>query len=65
MSEVVESWLMEEVSGGRMWDLRKFGVMDSVKVAWGIKGMKVERVRRCGIDRKEWKAVLYLQVPEY
>ena len=40
--------LMAEVSGGRVRWRPRFGWMDSVKVALGIRGMTVEAVRKSG-----------------
>ena len=45
---------MAEVSGGRARGRPRLGWMDSVKVALGNRGMKVEAVRQ----RKEWRALV-------
>ena len=54
--------LMAEVSGGRVRGRQRFGWMDGVKVALGNRGMTVEAARRCAKDRKEWKALVHMEL---
>ena len=57
--------LMAEVSGGRLRGRPRLGWMDGVKVALGNRGMTVEAARQCAKDRKEWRAVLHMQLNEF
>ena len=52
--------LMTEVSGERMRGRPRLGWMDSVKVALGNRGVKVEAARQCAKDRKEWRALVHM-----
>ena len=52
--------LMAEVSGGRVRERQRLGWMDGVKVALGNRGTKVEAVRQCAEDRKEWRALVHM-----
>ena len=36
--------------------------MDGVKVALGNRGMTVEAARQCAKDRKEWRALVHMEV---
>ena len=36
--------------------------MDGMKVALGNKGMILEAVRQCSKDRKEWRALVHMQL---
>ena len=46
--------LMDEVSGGRVRGRPRFGWMDGVKVALGIRGMMVETGRKIGESVEPW-----------
>ena len=52
--------LMAEVSGGRERGKPMLGWMDSVKVAFGSRGMMVEAARQCAKDLKEWRALVQM-----
>ena len=39
--------------------------MDGVKVALGNRGMAVGAARQCGKDRKEWGALVHMQLNEF
>ena len=39
--------------------------MDGVKVALGNRRMTVEAARQCAKDRKEWRALLHMQLDEF
>ena len=39
--------------------------MDGVKVALGKRGMTVEAARQCANDRKEWRALVLMQLNEF
>ena len=39
--------------------------MDGVKVALGNRGMTVEAARQCAKDRKEWRALVHMQLNEF
>ena len=57
--------LMAEISGGRVRGRPKLSWMDGVKVALGNRGMTVEAARQCAKDRKEWRALVYMQLNEF
>ena len=52
--------LMAEVNGWREPGRSRFGWMDSVKVALGIKGMTVEAARQCANDRRQWRSLVHM-----
>ena len=57
--------LMAEVSGGRVRWRPRLGWMDGVKVALGNRGMMVEAVQQCAKHRKEWRALVHMQLNEF
>ena len=57
--------MMAEVIGGRVRGRPRFGWMEGVKVALGNRGMTVEAGRRCARDRKEWRALVRMQMIEF
>ena len=57
--------LMAEVSGGRVRGRPRLGWMDGVKVALGNRGMTVEAARQCAKSRKEWRALVHMQLNEF
>ena len=57
--------LMAEVSGGRVRGRPRLGWMDGVKVALFNRGMTVEAARQCAKDRKEWRALVHMQLNEF
>ena len=57
--------LMAEVSGRRVRGRPRLGWMDGVKVALGNTGMTVEAARQCAEDRKEWRALVQMQLNEF
>ena len=57
--------LMAEVSGGRLRGRPRLGWMDGVKVALGNRGMMVETAQQCVKDRKEWRALVHMQLNEF
>ena len=52
--------LMAEVSGRRVRGRPRLGLMDSVKVTLGYRGMTVKAARQCAKDRREWKALVHM-----
>ena len=52
--------LMAEVSGRRVRGRPWLGRMDSMKVAFGKRGMTVEAAQQCAKDRKEWRALVHM-----
>ena len=52
--------LLEDVSGGQVRGRQSLGWMDAVKVALGSRALKVEAVRQCAKDRKEWRALVHM-----
>ena len=56
--------MMPELSGGWVRDRPRLGSVDGVKVALDSGGMTVEAARVCAKDRKEWRALLDMQVIE-
>ena len=57
--------LMAEVSGGRVRGRPRLGWMDGVKVALDNGGMTVDSARQFAKDRKEWRALVYMQPNEF
>ena len=57
--------LMEQVSGGRVRGRPRLGWMDGVKVALDNRGMTVEAAHQCAKDRKEWIALVHMQLNEF
>ena len=57
--------LMAEVSGRRVRGRPRSGWLDGVKVALGNRGMTVEAERQCAKDRKEWRALVDMQLDEF
>ena len=57
--------LMAEVSGGRVRGKQRLGWMDGLTVALGNRGMTVEAARQCTKNRKEWRALLHMQLMEF
>ena len=57
--------LIAEVSGGRVRGRPRLCWMDGVKVALGNRGMTVEAARQCAKDRKEWRALVHMQLNEF
>ena len=53
--------LMAEFSGRRP----RLGWMDGVKVALGNRGMTVKAEEQCSKDRKEWRALVQMQLNEF
>ena len=43
----------------------KVRLMDGVKVALGNRIMTVEAARQCAKDRKEWRALVHMQLNEF
>ena len=41
---------------------KRLGWIDGVKVAFGNRGMTVEVARQCAKDRKEWRALVHMQL---
>ena len=62
---MVRRVLMAEVSVGRVRGRPRLGWMDGMKVALGIRGMTVEAARQCEKDRKEWRALVHVQLNEF
>ena len=56
--------LISEVSGGRVRGRLRLGWMDGVKVALGNR-VTVEAARQCSKDRKEWRALVHMQLNEF
>ena len=56
--------LMAEVSGERVRGRPRLGWMDGVKVALGNRGMTVEAAGQSAKDRKEWSALVQINVIE-
>ena len=56
--------LMAEVSGGRVQGTPRLGWMDGVMVTSGNRGMTVEAARQYAKDRKEWRALVNMQLNE-
>ena len=56
---------MPEVSGGRVRGRPRFGWMKGVKVALGNVGMTVEAARQCAKYRKEWRALVHMELNEF
>ena len=56
---------MEEVSRDRVRGRPKLGWMDGVKVALGNRGMMAEAARQCAKQRKEWRALVHMQLNEF
>ena len=56
---------MAEVSVGRGPGRPRLGWMDGVKVALGNRGITVEAARQCAKDRKEWRALVHMQLNEF
>ena len=52
--------LMAEVRGGRVRGRLKLGWIDSVKVALGNRGKRVEPARQSAKDREKWKALVHI-----
>ena len=52
--------LMADASGGRVRGRPRLGLMDSVKVALGGRGMTAEAVRQCAKARKELRAQVHM-----
>ena len=57
--------MMAEVSGGRVRGRPRLGWMYGVKVALGNRGMTVEAARQCAKYRKEWRAVVHMELNEF
>ena len=53
--------LMADVSGGRVRGRQRLGLMDSVKMDLGSRGITVEAARQCAKDGKEWRALVYIK----
>ena len=62
---MVRRVLMAEDSGGRVRGRPRLGWMDGVKVASGHRGMTVEAAQQCAKDRKEWRALVHMQLNEF
>ena len=62
---MARTMLMAEVSGGRVRGRPRLGWMDGVKVALSNRGMTVEAARQCAKDRKEWRALVHMQLNEF
>ena len=56
---------MEEVRGGLLRGKPRLGGIDSVKVAFGNRGMTVEAERQCAKDRKEWRTLVHMYLNEF
>ena len=54
--------LMAEVSEGQVRGTPRLGLMDGVKVAFCNRGMTVEAERQYAKDRKEWRALVHMQL---
>ena len=57
--------LMAEVSGGRVRDRPRFGWMHGVKLTRGNRGLMVEAERQFAKDRKEWIAMVHMELIEF
>ena len=57
--------LMADVSGGLVRGRPRLGWMDGVKMALGSRGMTVEAVQQYAKDRKEWRAMVHMQMIEF
>ena len=56
---------MAEVSEERVRGRPRLDWMDGVKVALGNRGMTVEAARQCAKVRKEWRALVHMQLNEF
>ena len=56
--------LMSEITGGRVRGRPRLGWMDDVKVALGNRIRMVEAAQHCVKDRKEWTAVVHMELNE-
>ena len=56
---------MAKVSGGRLRGTSRLGWMDGLKVALCNREMTVEAERQCAKDRKEWRALVNMQMNEF
>ena len=56
---------MAEVSGWRVGGRPRLGWTDGVKVALGNRRMTVEAARKCEKDRKEWRALVHMELNEF
>ena len=54
--------LMAKLSGGRVRGRPKLGWVDGVKVALGSTKITVETERQCAKDRKEWRALVMIEL---
>ena len=43
----------------------RLGWMDGVKVALGNRGMTVEAASQCAKERREWRALVHIQLNEF
>ena len=57
--------LMAEICGGRVRGRPRLGWMDGVKLALGNRRMTVEAAPQCAEDRKEFRALVHLQLNEF
>ena len=54
--------LMAEVRWERVRGRPRLDWMDGVKVALGNRGMTVEAAQQCAKDRKEWRALVHMEL---
>ena len=57
--------LMADVIGGRVWGRPRLSWMDGVKMALSGRGNTVEAARQCAKDRKEWRALVHMEMIEF
>ena len=56
---------MSDLSGGRVRGRQRFGWMDCVTIALGSRGTTVDAARQSAKDRKEWQALVHMQIIEF
>ena len=61
----LEVMLMADVSGGRVQSRPRLGWMSGVKMGLRCREMTVEAARQCAKDRKEWRALVHMQLIEF
>ena len=57
--------LMADVSGGRVRSRPRLAWVDGVKVEMGNREMTVEAARQCAKYKKEWRALVHMQLNEF
>ena len=61
---MVRKVLMADVSGRRVLGRPRLGWMNGVKMALSRREMTVEAARQCEKDRKEWRALVHMEMIE-